>query len=72
MSAKETLQDQFLEEARQNRTQVTVFLVNGFQMRGIILGYDSFALLLSSEGKQNLIYKHAVSTIIPFMPLKLA
>ena len=72
MSAKETLQDQFLEEARRNRTQVTVFLVNGFQMRGIILGYDSFALLLSSEGKQNLIYKHAISTIIPFMPLKLA
>lgn len=72
MASVETLQDRFLEEVRRNRTQVTVFLMNGFQIRGTVQGYDNFVLVLSSEGKQNMIYKHAISTITPFAPVKLA
>ena len=65
------LQDLFLLSARRNRTSVTVFLVNGFQMRGVITGFDAFVILLQSEGKQQMIYKHAVSTIIPSIPVRL-
>ncbi len=72
MANNETLQDRFLEEIRRSRIQVTVFLMNGFQIRGIVLGYDSFVLTLLSDGKQSMIYKHAVSTITPSVPVKLA
>ena len=72
MANNETLQDRFLEEIRRGRIQVTVFLMNGFQIRGIVLGYDSFVLTLLSDGKQRMIYKHAVSTITPSVPVKLA
>ena len=72
MANHETLQDRFLEEIRRSRIQVTVFLMNGFQIRGIVLGYDSFVLTLLSDGKQSMIYKHAVSTITPSVPVKLA
>ena len=70
MANNETLQDRFLEEIRRGKIQVTVFLMNGFQIRGIVLGYDSFVLTLLSDGKQAMIYKHAISTIIPYHPLK--
>ena len=59
------LQDLFLSAARRSETPVTVFLVNGFQMRGTISGFDPFTVVLHAEGKQNLIYKHAISTISP-------
>ena len=71
MAINETLQDRFLEELRKSKVQVTVFLMNGFQLRGIVLGYDNFVMTLLSDGKQNMIYKHAVSTITPFAPVKL-
>ena len=71
MANNETLQDRFLEEIRRSRIQVTVFLMNGFQIRGIVLGYDSFVLTLLSDGKQSMIYKHAVSTIVPLRPISL-
>ena len=71
MAINETLQDRFLEELHRGKTQVTVFLMNGFQLRGTVLGYDNFALTLLSDGKQNMIYKHAVSTITPFSPVRL-
>ena len=71
MAITETLQDRYLEELRRSKAQVTVFLMNGFQLRGIVLGYDNFVLTLLSDGKQNMIYKHAVSTITPFAPVKL-
>ena len=71
MSHSENYQDQFLNQTRKSRTLVTVFLMNGFQMRGVITGFDAFVILLQSEGKQQMIYKHAVSTIIPAMPLSL-
>ena len=66
------LQDLFLLSARRNRTSVTVFLVNGFQMRGSVTGFDSFTVILSSEGRQQMIYKHAISTLAPMKPLKAA
>ena len=66
------LQDTFLAKARRNGTLLTVFLVNGFQMRGVIRGYDSFVVLLDSDGKQQMIYKHAISTMIPVHPIDLS
>ena len=66
------LQDTFLAAARRSETPVTVFLVNGFQMRGTITGFDPFTVVLLSEGKQNLIYKHAISTISPARNLELS
>lgn len=65
MSKSPNLQDVFLASARRNETPVTVFLMNGFQMRGIITGFDSFTVVLTADGKQNLIYKHAISTVSP-------
>jgi len=59
------LQDLFLLQTRRSRTGVTVFLVNGFQMRGTIAGFDSFVVVLESDGKQQMIYKHAISTLVP-------
>jgi host factor-I protein len=65
------LQDVFLNSARGSRQLVTVFLVNGFQMRGTVTGFDSFTVVLDTEGKQQLIYKHAISTIVPSRPITL-
>lgn len=59
------LQDTFLNHLRKNQVFVTVFLLNGFQLKGIIKSYDNFTVLLEAEGKQNLIYKHAISTFAP-------
>lgn len=73
MTAKSpTLQDTFLAAARRSEIPVTVFLVNGFQMRGTITGFDPFTVVLTSEGRQNLIYKHAISTISPARDLDLS
>ena len=71
MSHNEIYQDQFLNQARKSRMPVTVFLMNGFQMRGVITGFDPFVVLLQSEGRQQMIYKHAGSTITPSSPLPL-
>ena len=59
------LQDMFLNTARKDRISVTVFLTNGFQLRGLVKGYDNYVVMLDSDGKQQMIYKHAISTIIP-------
>ncbi len=59
------LQDLFLLSARRSRVSATIFLVNGFQMRGIITGFDSFVVVLESDGRQQMLYKHAISTIVP-------
>jgi host factor-I protein len=59
------LQDAFLAECKRQGTPVTVFLINGFQLRGIVKGFDPFTLLLEYERKAHLIYKHAISTISP-------
>ena len=65
MMKPENLQDRFLNQARRDRTMLTMFLMNGFQMRGTIISFDQFAVLFLSDGRQNLIYKHAISTIQP-------
>ena len=65
-------QDQFLAAARREKCVVTVFLMNGFQMKGIVRGFDSFVVLVESEGRQQMIFKHAISTIVPPKPLELA
>ncbi|WP_138205836.1 RNA chaperone Hfq [Haloimpatiens lingqiaonensis] len=59
------LQDVFLNNARKNKIPVTIHLTNGFQLRGNVKGFDNFIVVLNSEGKQMMIYKHAISTITP-------
>ena len=71
MQTKANLQDLFLLRARRDRVPVTMFLMNGFQMRGIITGFDAFVVILDSEGRQQVIYKHAISTIAPFRAVDL-
>ena len=71
MQKTQNLQDVFLNQLRRDRLSVTVFLMNGFQMHGIIRSFDGFTVVLDTDGKQQLIYKHAISTIIPPRPLSL-
>ncbi|MGI6588275.1 MAG: RNA chaperone Hfq [Peptococcia bacterium] len=59
------LQDNFLNQIRKNSIPVTIFLINGFQLKGNVKGFDNFTVILEMEGKQQLIYKHAISTISP-------
>ena len=68
---KANLQDIFLTKVRKQAVPVRVFLMNGFQLRGTITGFDSFSLVLDSDGRQQFIYKHAVSTLVPLRPLSL-
>ena len=72
MSEPINLQEAILQEVRRDRIPVTLFLMNGFQLRGIITGFDSFVVVLVSDGKQQMIYKHAISTLAPMKPLKAA
>ena len=65
------LQDLFLLRARSSRANVTVFLMNGYKIRGQITGFDAFVVIVQSEGRQQVIYKHAISTIIPERPISL-
>ena len=71
MQKTQNLQDAFLNQLRRERINITVFLVNGFQMHGVIRAYDGFTVVLDSDGRQQLIYKHAISTIIPPRPVEL-
>ncbi|NLC78216.1 MAG: RNA chaperone Hfq [Ruminococcaceae bacterium] len=59
------LQDVFLNQARKEKIPVTIYLTNGFQFRGTVKGFDNYTVVLDSEGRQNLVYKHAISTITP-------
>lgn len=68
----QNLQDAFLNQLRREKVNLTVFLVNGFQMHGVIRAYDGFTVVLDSDGRQQLIYKHAISTIIPPKPVELS
>ena len=72
MSDAVNLQDAILNEVRRDRVPVTLFLMNGFQLRGIVTGFDSFVVVLVTDGKQQMIYKHAISTLAPMKPLKAA
>ncbi|NFO98798.1 RNA chaperone Hfq [Clostridium botulinum] len=63
------LQDLFLNNARRNKVPVIIYLTNGFQLNGLVQGFDNFTIILDNDGKQMMIYKHAVSTIIPTTPI---
>ena len=65
MAQAVNIQDHYLNQLRKERVAVTVFLTNGFQLRGVIKAFDNFTVLLETEGKQQLIYKHAISTFAP-------
>ncbi|MBM7552661.1 RNA chaperone Hfq [Thalassobacillus pellis] len=65
MAQSVNIQDNYLNQLRKDRIQVTVFLLNGFQLRGIVKAFDNFTVLLESDGKQQLIFKHAISTFAP-------
>ncbi|MDD2496886.1 MAG: RNA chaperone Hfq [Desulfitobacteriaceae bacterium] len=65
------LQDFFLNQVRKENTPVTIFLVNGFQIRGVVKGFDNFTVVMDVEGKQQMVYKHAISTIMPGRPVNL-
>ena len=69
MQKTQNLQDNFLNIARRDKLTVTMFLMNGFQLHGVVKGFDGFTVVLDSDGKQQLIYKHAISTIVPPRPL---
>ena len=72
MSAdKQNLQDTFLNHVRKTKTPVTVFLINGVKLQGVITWYDNFCVLLRREGQSQLIYKHAISTIMPSQEISL-
>ena len=71
MSEVMNLQDAILKEVRRDKVPVTLFLMNGFQLRGTVSGYDNFVVVLVTDGKQQMIYKHAISTLVPIRPLKL-
>ena len=71
MQKTNNLQEIFLTRARKQNIPVTMFLVNGFQLRGIITGFDAFVVVLDSDSRQQIIYKHAISTIAPVRPVDL-
>ncbi len=59
------LQDAFLNEVRKEKTSITIFLLSGFQLKGYVKGFDNYIIILDTDGKQQMIYKHAISTIVP-------
>ncbi len=71
MNKTVNLQDVFLNTLRKERIDVTMYLTNGFQIKGVIRGYDSFVIMIESDGRQQVVYKHAVSTISPSRPVNL-
>lgn len=71
MAQTVNIQDQYLNQLRKNHISVTVILTNGFQLRGIVKAFDNFTVLVESEGKQQLIFKHAISTFAPVKNISL-
>lgn len=65
MAKELNLQDVFLNQARKEKIPVTIYITNGFQFKGLVRGFDNYTVILDTDGKQNLIYKHAISTITP-------
>ena len=71
MQKTNNLQEIFLTRLRKQAVPVTVFLVNGFQLRGVVTGFDCFVVVLDTDGKQQVVYKHAISTIAPLHAVSL-
>jgi host factor-I protein len=63
------LQDSFLNQVRKDNISVTIYLINGFQLKGNVRGFDNFTVILEFDGKQQMVYKHAISTISPIKPV---
>lgn len=71
MQKTQSLQDTFLNYIRREKIPVTLFLMNGFQLRGVVRSFDSFVVLIDADGRQQMIYKHAISTVAPARPISL-
>lgn len=71
MNKSLNLQDAFLNQARKDKIPVTIFLTNGYQFKGMVKGFDSYIVILDCDGKQNLVFKHAISTIIPYKTISI-
>ena len=71
MQKTQNLQDAFLNYIRREKIPVTLFLMNGFQLRGVVRSFDSFVVLIDADGRQQMIYKHALSTVAPARPVSL-
>jgi len=63
------LQDTFLNQVRKENLPVTIYLVNGFQLKGLIKGFDNFTVIIEFDGRQQMVYKHAISTVMPIRPI---
>ena len=72
MQKTQNLQDAFLNYIRREKIPVTLFLMNGFQLRGVVRSFDSFVVLIDADGRQQMIYKHAISTVAPALPARLS
>ncbi len=68
---KQNLQDAFLNNVRKSKISVTIFLINGVKLQGVITWFDSFCVLLRRDGQSQLVYKSAISTIMPSQPVQL-
>jgi host factor-I protein len=68
---KQNLQDTFLNSVRRSKTPLTIFLVNGVKLQGVVTWFDNFCVLLRRDGQSQLVYKHAISTIMPAQPVQL-
>ncbi len=68
---KQNLQDAFLNSVRKSKTPLTIFLVNGVKLQGVVTWFDNFCVLLRRDGQVQLVYKHAISTIMPSVPVQL-
>jgi host factor-I protein len=68
---KQNLQDAFLNHIRKNKIAVTIFLVNGVKLQGVVTWFDNFCVLLRRDGQSQLVYKHAISTVMPSQPIQL-
>ncbi len=71
MNKSLNLQDAFLNQARKEKIPVTIFLTNGYQFKGMVKGFDSYIVILDCDGKQNVVFKHAISTIIPYKTISI-
>ena len=71
MAKELNLQDVFLNQARKEKIPVTIYITNGFQFKGMVRGFDSYVAIFDCDGKQQLVYKHAISTIIPARPVSI-
>jgi len=65
------MQDAFLNQIRREKIPVTIYLVNGFQIKGLIKGFDNFTAIVEQDGRQQMVYKHAISTVAPIKPISI-